>query len=324
MALEHPMVRQRGFVIESPPLLRFEKTVFDLLRRGELGLCAYGAPRVGKTTAGLYIQYRLTAGKVAACRIVGIERQQGARVDRADFWQCFVENSLTSMKTRSPAAARKALISGLAVEADALNTRKVVLAVDEAQYLTVQHFAMLKLLLEDLINLGLSPFLLLLAQPEILNRPSELLKHNYHDLVDRFFIHWHQMKGLALAEFPDFLASYDTLTWKAEEGGPAESFTQYFAPRLAPEKGLKGLAPYFEDRFRQVHRELGGGKTEEFETKFIVTAVRIFLLNVHDNPGLLKPQLVSEAIKAAIESCGIYESRRSVGNALVLNVPNKS
>jgi hypothetical protein len=48
-------------------LLRFETTFFELLRRGELGLCAYGVPRVGKTTAGQYIRYRLTVEKLAAC-----------------------------------------------------------------------------------------------------------------------------------------------------------------------------------------------------------------------------------------------------------------
>ena len=321
----HPVLRQRGFVIQSHPLLRFEKTFFELLRRGELGLCAYGVPRVGKTTAGHYLRYRLTVEKLAVYRIAGIERQQGTRVDRAEFWWCFMENSLTGLKSASPAVARKALISGLMVEADVLKTRKVVLVVDEGQYLTVQHLSMLKLLVEDLIDLGLSPFLLILAQPEILNRPVELIKHNYHDLVDRFFIHWHQIKGLAPAEFSAVLAAYDTLAWAPEEGGAAITFTQYFSPRLAGDKGLKELAPYFVEHFRQVNRDLGGSdKQEEFETKFLVTAVRIFLLNIHDNPSLLERQQVSGAIKAAIESSGIRESRRSVGNALVLNSPKKS
>lgn len=323
----HPMLRQRGFIIQSPPLLRFEKTFFELLRRGELGLCAYGVPRVGKTTAGQYIRYRLTTEKLAAYRIAGIERQQGARVDRAEFWHCFIENSLTSLKSVSPAVAKKALISGLMVEADALKTRKVVLAIDEAQYLTFQHLAMLKLLIEDLINLGLSPFLLLFAQPEILKRPAQLIEKNYHDLVDRFFIHWHQVTGLTLAEFSNVLAAYDTLAWAPEEGGAAITFTQYFSPRLAANKGLNSLTPYFVEHFRKVNRDLGGGsggeKPEEFETKFLVTAVRIFLLNLQANPSLLERQQVSDAIKVAIQSSGIFESRRSVGNALKLNTPIK-
>ena len=236
-----------------------------------------------------------------------------------------MEDSLTGLKSASPATARKALISGLMVEADALKTRKVVLAVDEAQYLTVQHLAMLKLLIEDLINLGLSPFLLLFAQPEIQNRPSQLIKHNYHDLVDRFFIHWHQIKGLVPEEFSDVLAAYDTLAWAPEEGGAVITFTQYFSPGLAADKGMKGLTPYFVEHFRQANRDLGGdAKKEEFETKFLVTAARIFLLNIQADPRLLERQQVSEAIKVAIEPSGIYESRRSVGNALVLTPPNKS
>ena len=319
----HPVLQQRAFVLQAAPLRDFKATFMRLLQNGELSLCAYGVPRVGKTTAGHYLRQHLEERRIAACRIASFEKQQGPKIDRAEFWRRFMGDSLLafSSKWTTPASARNALLTALMVEADERATKNIVLGVDEGQYLNVQQFSMLKQFIEDLIVLKMNPFLLLLAQPEIQARPAELLRHNYHDLVDRFFIHWHRFRGLVPSEFEAVLAHYDQAAWAPEADRAPVSFTGYFSPELAGAGGLKSLAPYFVSAFQRANTDLGGPKPEEFETKFLVTAVRVFLLSIRGHPQRIGPKSVAEYVQSAVKCSGIYENRRSVGNALILARP---
>ena len=113
------------------------------------------------------------------------------------------------------------------------------------------------------------------------------------------------------------------MKWAPEEGATASTFTQFFSPELAARGGLKQLAPYFVEYFKQANLELGSRKVEEFETKFLVTAVRIFFLAIRENPRMLDQKQLGDSIRAAVMGSGIYENRRIVGDATVLTTPGK-
>lgn len=319
----HPVLRHRAFVIPSPPLQEFETALKRKIRGGELSLCLYGPPRVGKTSAIQYVLHDLQAKKKTVIRKASFEKQQlPSRVDRADFWRCFLGGlAANTASWRSPASARTALLNGLMAESDTLRTDTVLIVVDEAQNLVVHHLSMLKLLIDELIDLGRNPFLLLSAQPEILDRPDTLVRNNLHDLVDRFFTQWHRMRGLRTNEFANFLHAYDELRWPAakdEKSSQGPTFTEYFAPQLATNGGLVTLSPYFEDYFRELNRSIGNKPDLEVETKYLVSAIRVFLLHLRAARRLPVPSAVAAAIKDAVGQCGIIESRRRVGDAEAL------
>lgn len=319
----HPILRHRAFVIPSPPLLEFAAALKRKLRGGELSLCLYGPPRVGKTSALQYVLHNLQSTKKGVVRKAAFEKQQYTRrVDRAEFWRRFLgEAAATPASWRSPAGARTALLNGIMVDSDTLQTDTVLIVVDEAQNLVVHHLSMLKLFIDELIDLGRNPFLLLSAQPEILDRPDALLRENLHDLVDRFFTQWHRMRGLKPKEFAGFLRAYDELCWPPVQelnGAKAPTFTEFFAPQLAAAGGLALLSPYFEDYFRQLNRTIRNNADDEVETKYLVSAIRVFLLHMRSAPHSQAPTAVAAVIKDSIDQCGIIESRRRVGDAEVL------
>ena len=316
---KHPVLRHRGFVIESPPLKEFETTFFECLEGGELSLCLHGTPRVGKTSALYYIAFNLQSQGRAAIRKAIFEQQQSAaRIDRADFWRKFLGEGADGIASwRSPASARTAVINGLMVDSDRIGTDCVILMIDEAQNLLVHQYSMLKVLLDELIDLKRSPFLLLAAQPEIQHRPDELLKKNFHDLVDRFFTRWHRMRGLKFSELAGFVSAYDSLRWSPDRssGATAPTFTEFFAPRLAHSGGLVVLAPHFADAFRKSNRESGRQAEDELETKYVFSAIRIFLLEVSGNAAALSSNELAGVVQRAVQRSGIFENRRRVGDA---------
>lgn len=316
---KHPVLRHRGFVIQSPPLKEFETACYQCLDSGELSLCLYGTPRVGKTSALNYLAFDLQNKGRAAIRKATFEQQQSAtRIDRADFWRKFLGDGADGLASwRNPASARTALINGLMVDSDRRGTDCVMLMIDEAQNLVVHHYSMLKVLIDELIDLKRSPFLLLAAQPEIQQRPDELLKKNFHDLVDRFFTRWHRMRGLYFTELEGFLSAYDNLRWSPDKksGTPVPTFTEFFAPLLANSGGLAVLAPQFAEAFREINREVGRLPEDELETKYVASALRVFLLEVSENTGALSPKDLAKVIRRAVQRSGIFENRRRVGDA---------
>jgi len=191
------------------------------------------------------------------------------------------------------------------------------LMIDESQNLVEYHYSMLKVFVDELIDLKLSPFLLQSAQPEIQQRPEQLLKENLHDLVDRFFTRWHRMRGLQFEELPGVLGAYDSLRWTADKNSPAQAptFTEFFAPRLARSGGLVTLAPQFFKAFREINRAAGRLPDDELETKYVVSAIRVFLIDLENDPNLISSADLTAAIEKAVRQSGILENRRRVGDA---------
>ena len=316
---KHPVLRQRSFVIPSAPLREFEAAFFACLEEGELSMCLHGTPRVGKTSSLQYLSYSLQKTKRAAFRRATFEQQQAAtRIDRDDFWRKFLGEGADSLPSwRNPAAARLAVVNGLMVDSETMGTDCVMLMIDEAQNLVIHHFSMLKVLMDELIDLGRSPFFLLSSQPEIQQRPDELIRKNCHDLVDRFFTRWHRMRGLHPHEIKEFISAYDELRWSPEEGagGSPPTFTEFFAPDLTKSGGLGTLSTYFSEAFKDLNREVGRQPDDELETKYLVSAIRVFLIEVNANPRLLSSKELALTVRHAVRRCGIYENRRRVGDA---------
>ena len=318
----HPVLRQRAFVIQSPPYEEFEAVFEECLRVGELALCMYAPPRAGKTTSQTYLARKLEQARRAVVVSTRIPRQQQPRIDQAEFWSWFLEARQLKPLASSHGRLREQFVNGLRVAADTDETQRVILMCDEGQNLVLQHLALLKALVDELIDKGLSPFVLLVAQPEIQLRPEALRKGNYQDLIDRFFTRWHRLRGLGLGEFEEFIGNYDELRWPQPDG---PSFTAHFAgPQVARGWSLRGVAADFRREFNALNKSLGLGELRELETKFLTAAVRLLLTRVQqanaDGNTVRMPELIAESVRGS----GLIEARRKVGDAEDVIAPKRT
>lgn len=303
----HPVLRQRGFAIEAPPVREFLERFDNCLRVGELSLCAYGVPRVGKTTTLRHLSRVLEENCITV--VAGsIERQQRPKViDKKELWDEFLKTELQKA-WHSPSASREALLNHLMVSADRLGNKRVVLLCDEAQNLVVQHLAMLKKLTDELIHEGFSPFILIMGQSEILRQIEKLREERLYDLVDRFFTNQHRFRGLSPDEIQAVLAAYDVIEFPL---GSGISFTAYFAPELFRAGWrLEVEAEAFAREFSSVYLEYRLGAFKELEMKYLVSAVRWLLTSLSEQRRIAPSRLIGECVRR----CGLIEARRTVGD----------
>lgn len=289
----HPLLREGGFAIESPPLKEFQKEFAAGLKAGRPSLLTYGKPRIGKTMACRYLKRVLQeSGTVVA--YIQVERQQKAnQVDKQEFWGWFLSN-LHRRVGYSAGNSRDVLLNSLLVAADRCSNRRIVLILDEAQYLTIQHLAMLKQLVDSLINEGMSPFVLLSASPEILTRVDMLRQNDLHDLIGRFFTRTHKFRGLAPPEMAPVLSAIDHMRYPADS---LVTFTAYFAPQLwAQGWRLASMAPDFERGFREAYKKFRLGGLVELEMNYFISAVRWMLTSLRSTPTACPGELVMESV----------------------------
>ncbi len=271
-----------------------------------MSLVSYGRQRFGKSAARRYLVGSIDAKKEMVVVWAEVQRDVKQRLARDRLWREFLraKDQQANLYSSNP---YDTLVNKLRVEADARDTDKVIICVDEAQNLSLEGLGDMKKLVDDLVDFDLSPFVVMSAQPEILLRPERLKRFHKEDIADRFFTHMQRFRGLMPTEFEEVLAHYDTATWEGI------TYTRHFLPRLWAEGWtLAAQARAFQDAFSDLNAKLGTG-TEEVGMKYLVAAVRRFFTKVGDSKPTLKEQ--ADVIKASVASCGLAEAWKLVGDS---------
>lgn len=310
MELIHPILLQQAFTIKAPPLQEFILEFGRLVKNGELSMVCYGAPRAGKTTARRFLQSGLSKVRQAVVVSAFIELDVGRTDSKNRLWRDLMRGTdrALSMTSSNP---YDALFNKICVDADRYDVNRVLIILDEAQNLSLEKLGGLKKLVDELIEHGLSPFVLLMAQPQILARPERLRFFQYQDLVDRFFTRMHRFRGVLPEEIPAVLRFYDETQWPSESG---ISFTANFVPQLW-EKGwrMEKQAPLFQNVIVDLSRRLSLSNNE-IGMKYLVTSVRILLNYLSD--GSSAPKDIEELILKSVRDSGLIQANEVVGDSV--------
>jgi len=274
-------------------------------------LC-YGEPRFGKSTANKYLREKLIENKKMVPLWAAVDPPPKVRVNKNEFWRLF---RIAKDDAYAPADYNKSpyrvLLNRTRILAEEYGTERVFIGIDEAQNLNVDRYADLKRFTEELIDLKLSPFVLIMAQPSILVRVADLKKRGHHDIVDRFHTRDFRFRGLRLEEFPAVLQYIDAVRWPGETG---PSYTEYFVPRLW--KGgwrLAAQAPAFTSAFQSQFRNLSAA-SGEVGMKFLVVAARLLLTSLEEDESRWANGAES-LLRTCVAECGYREFMVSVGGA---------
>lgn len=306
MPKTHPVLKQHGFTIKTPPLVEMVQTFSLLLNQGEMSMVYYGRQRWGKSCVRRYLVETLQRKQEMVVVWAEVQRDVGRRLPRDRLWRELLraKDQHANLYSSHP---YDTLVNKLRVEADALDTDKVVLLLDEGQNLTLEGLGDLKKLVDDLVDYGLTPFVVLGAQPEILLRPERLKRFHKEDIVDRFFTQTHRFRGLEPKEFADVLGYYDTATWDGK------TYTEHFLPRLW-QQGLRlsAQAGTFGEAFTDLNRRLGTG-TDEVGMKYLTASVRRFFATVGEGTPTFSSQ--TQTVWECVKGSGLAESWKVVGDS---------
>lgn len=199
-----------------------------------------------------------------------------------------------------------ALVNRVEVDAISKGTRRVVFLVDDAHLLELGQLNGLKSLAETLVNRKLSPFILLLAQPEIFGAKGleqKVMAAGNFSLIDRFFLRKHRLRGLRLDEFPVVLSRYDESRWPLDNG---PTYCAHFLPELCAQGWtMAAQAKHFQNAFRrlaqQFHRD-----PDDIATKFLISSANALLTNAKATLGARAG--LGALIDVVVRDCGIVQS----------------
>jgi hypothetical protein len=227
----HPLEQPEGYIVKTGPIIEVADQVTSALQGLSLGMTCTALTRTGKSVAMAYLGNRFIERRSAAwlyCSMLDDsggnrgptpnELLRGLRGDE--------EGDDAHVVQQRPF---RALIEFCRNECDRLDTPTVVFGIDEAQCLSYRQLKMLKHATNILVKAKLRPFVLLMAQPELMHLRALLLESGHPDLVLRFMSKQHVMRGLMEADMNGFCGALDELVWPE---GSAKSYTAHWAPAL--------------------------------------------------------------------------------------------
>lgn len=196
-----------------------------VLASAELGMVLSGVTRYGKSTFIDELESRMQQARAGillpSTMIPGyVKENKFYRRLRGEE-----EGAESLFPMQSPLLA---LLRHIENECDKVKSKLVLFALDEAQNLEIDQLDWLKVLTENLLKMGYKPFVLLVGQPEIYLLRELLRDRMRQDLVQRFMLRSHVLRGLRnAAESSPLLRDADRAVWPP---GSNQTHTQFFAP----------------------------------------------------------------------------------------------
>lgn len=304
----HPLERQGAIFFTTPPILEFSRTLRGLVDAGDTSLICYGQSRGGKTSLCSALIRFAAESKNA----VVFNATMSGTGDGAMSWPRLARELIDSRGGRSPfysMSQEEALVKRAESEAHELGVHRILVLIDEAQELSTEQLLGLKKFMQVLINRGLSTFLLLFGQPEILAMPSRLAGADRTSLVDRFFLRKHRLRGLRRPEFTQFLASFDQTVWP-EPNGP--SYTAHYLPDLwAQGWKMASQSNHFQRALHNIARTFHRDP-DDIPVKYLAFAATKLLFNANETRSQCAE--LGPLIEMYVLDSGIVESFEVIGD----------
>lgn len=272
---QHPVYTRRYTVI-TPAINEANKIEMEWMRRGFRNGNIVAGTRVGKSKfRRIFADYLKANNKRMSP--VSISARLCENFSERVFYGLFL-NALRLSELGWTEERRERLLQHLILLADQSGFKRVVLLIDEAEYLKDAQFHWLLGLYNDLEDVDIQLFTSLFGRPELLLKKAHFQETNQTQLVSRFFEAEHEFRGVrSAAEIKAILHAFDDEQRFPE--GTEWTYTKYFFPGPY-EQGwrLAEHASTFWSAFEQIYR-VNSSKKLEIPTKFVFRAIEQFLLS---------------------------------------------
>ncbi|WP_374662272.1 ATP-binding protein [Inhella sp.] len=286
-----------GGVVWTPEIEALSKNIVQQLRLDQPGMIVTGQQRVGKSWACRYVVHAMEdlLGYPIAAFLWEIPDDHGKSV--REFIQLVASQSgCERYSHRDKVVLRNRLLSRLIEQARSAGTRRIVLMIDEAQNLIDQEYAQLVHIFNSLERQGLRPFVLLMGQPELMNKQEDWMTKQAHQMIGRFSTRVHTFNAIAASDFEAVLDGFDS-------GTPEESAAYRTHPKLYAEGfRVRQLAP----RIVEAVSAMAYAQNLNWEPRMPMQYLRsclLALLNTIRETGVRPEALDQSTVTGCLKAC---------------------
>ena len=186
----------------------------------------YGGQHIGKTFFAQYVQGVLESmlgPDVIWFSWLTEENLKKTREDCCRDWLRHSGSENYNQTKRLP--LQTTLYQHLERSANAVGANRIIIVIDDAQWILADHYALLMIVCNELKEKGKRPFVLQVGQPQLKQTKKNFIAEEKHQLVARFFQVMHEFLPLQLSDLAPFLAEL--------EKSHANGFSTEFLPHLA-------------------------------------------------------------------------------------------
>jgi hypothetical protein len=305
MKQQHPLTFENGARLDTPPLRELSDALTKFAFQGCVCLLVYGMPRTGKSTASMVVAERVESVRAAVVYSTVIKAETGSFSTLMQALQLSRGGRLRFPSLR----AENAFIRQALADCEELETVRVWILIDEAQYLSYEQMIGLKGTLTEMARSGLAPLCVLFGQPEMLAKPQKFKSAGDASLVHRFVSHKYRMRGLTREEFGQVLKLYDDSRWP-EEGGP--TYTEYFAPEhWAKGWRMTNLEPHLKKAFSAVS-ESKGRSLDDLPVAYFMEAATSVLQELDE--ATPDKEKLEKMVRQAVNATGLADTYDFLGD----------
>ncbi|MBT2792883.1 AAA family ATPase [Paraburkholderia strydomiana] len=273
---EHPLANQT-YMVPTPAIAAMYARVRQCIRRGVAGALIYGHTRWGKTYAIRYC-VRLLQLELPRAAILTIGMPRNPSRSEALFFGMLLKAAQHERPDSGTALQRRLrLYHKLAELVERAAGNKLIVFVDEAQRLELEHYEWLRDVQDELERRGVRVFTFLVGQPGILNRKSSFRQSvDTSQIVSRFMIDELRFEGFRSADdLKMSLGAYDTSTFPYRSEWP---YTRFFLQR-AFDTGYRLGKQHrvLWEAFDAAHRRARFDFTMEIPAEYLARTVEIAL-----------------------------------------------
>ncbi|PRX24013.1 AAA domain-containing protein [Paraburkholderia sp. BL18I3N2] len=307
----HPLLN-RGYMVPTPSIGAMYMCILRCIRRGVSGAMIYGHTRWGKTYAIRYCE-RLLRDELPRVAIFHLGMPQNPSRSESLFFGMLLAAARHERPDSGSALQRRfRLYNRLTEIVERASGKSLVVFVDEAQRLELEHYEWLRDVQDEMERRGIRMYTFLVGQPSILNRKTSFRQSiDTSQIVSRFMIEEMRFQGFqSAADLEVSLSAYDESVFPE---GSDWTFTRFFLQH-AYDSGFR-LGHQSElvwEAFGQAHRNARFDFTMELPMEYVARAVEIVLGDnlEHDAPGFaLSPALWALAVEESDYAAALEDLR---------------
>jgi hypothetical protein len=304
---EHP-IYDSDYSVNTNAILALYSDLSKWIDNQSPGGIIYGKPRLGKTKA---IECVMTMLSKEYSMTLPIFRMNMTfhKLNEKRFYEQFLDDVGHALAKKGTAFEKKErLINFLVYSAVEAKSKKIVLFIDEANYLEEKEYSWLMDIYNRLMLNHISLTTILVGTNEIIEAKNIFIKNKLQQLVGRFMVHEHQFFGVkSPQDLQICLASYDIMLKY-----PIDSewtYTRYFFPESF--KNGYRLSNDAEIIFNCFDKMSKGNKNGHLEIpmQYVILTINICLKTYgSDGEGLLQP--TSREWDEAVNFSGFLQAER--------------
>lgn len=306
---EHP-IYDSDYSINTNQINELYSNIIKWIDNQVPGGIIYGAARLGKSKAIECIETMLKNDYGEALPIFRMNMTSHILNDK-NFYEQFLNDVGHELKKGTAFEKKERLINLFIFSAMEANSKKIILFIDEANYLEEKEYAWLMDIYNRLMLNHISLTTILVGTNEILNKKKGFIRNNQQQLIGRFMVfeyHFHGVKNPM--DLQICMASYDYMLKYPYNSD--WTYTKFFFPD-AFELGYKlsSDAEILYNCFDKISREVNCDSKLEIPMQYIISSINICLKTYGaDGVGLDRP--TAKEWRNSVEDSGFLQAERAM------------